>query len=68
MDPIAGLLVVIKREEEIALDNFKKDLQQVLSELLELPIAFQTIVAEDIVETAKTRVATMKKLCHSGRN
>ena len=41
--------------------NFKRELEAVLSELIELPVALQTIVAEDIIETAKNRVAIMKK-------
>jgi hypothetical protein len=41
--------------------NFKRELELVLSELMELPVALQTIVAEDIIESAKNRVATMKK-------
>ena len=41
--------------------NFRKEWQMVLSELVELPVPLQTIVAEDIIESAKNRVATMKR-------
>jgi len=41
--------------------NFKKELEAVLSELMDLPVAVQSIVARDILETAKNLVATMKK-------
>ncbi len=41
--------------------DLKKELLEVLNGVIELPLELQDIVAEDIVESAKNRVATMKK-------
>ena len=42
--------------------DFKKELQTILNSVLELPLEMQSIVAEDIVESAKNRVATIKRI------
>jgi len=42
--------------------DFKKELQTMLDGVLELPLEMQSIVAEDIVESAKNRVATIKRI------
>jgi hypothetical protein len=43
------------------MDNLK-ELNEILSGVLELPAELQDAVVEDIVESAKNRVATMKKI------
>ena len=44
--------------------NYKKDLQEILKGIAELPLELQSIVAEDIVESAKNRIATIKRIVH----
>ena len=42
--------------------DFKKELQSVLNGIADLPLEMQDIVIEDIVESAKNRIATMKRI------
>jgi hypothetical protein len=42
--------------------DFKNELETILNSVLELPLEMQSIVAEDIVESAKNRVATIKRI------
>jgi hypothetical protein len=42
--------------------DFKKELQEVLNDIADLPLDMQDIVAEDIVESAKNRIATIKQI------
>jgi hypothetical protein len=42
--------------------DFKKEMQTVLNGIADLPLELQIIVAEDIVESAKNRVATIKRI------
>ena len=42
--------------------DYKKELQQVLNGIVDLPLELQDIVARDIFESAKNRIATMKRI------
>jgi len=42
--------------------DVKKEVNNILNALLELPMELQDIVVEDLIETAKSRVATMKRI------
>jgi hypothetical protein len=42
--------------------DVKNELNVILNDVLDLPLEWQEIVVEDIVESAKNRVATMKRL------
>ena len=42
--------------------DVKNELNTILNGVLDLPLEWQEIVVEDIVESAKNRVATMKRL------
>jgi hypothetical protein len=44
--------------------NLEKELHEILSGVLELPLDLQHVVVEDILESAKNRVATMKRIVH----
>ena len=42
--------------------DLKKEWQEVLNGIVDLPLELQDIVAEDIVVSAKNRIATMKQI------
>jgi len=45
--------------------DFKKEMQEILNGITDLPLELQDIVSEDIVESAKNRIATMKRIVGS---
>jgi hypothetical protein len=42
--------------------DFKKEWQEVLKGIVDLPLELQDIVVQDLVESAKNRIATMKQI------
>lgn len=42
--------------------DVKNELNAILNGVLDLPLEWQEIVVEDIVESAKNRVATIKRI------
>jgi hypothetical protein len=42
--------------------DVENELNAILNDVLDLPLEWQEIVVEDILESAKNRVATMKRL------
>lgn len=50
--------------------NFKKEKAwlEILNEIADLPLELQDIVAQDIVESAKNRIATIKRIVEANEN
>jgi hypothetical protein len=48
--------------------DFKKDWQEILNGIADLPLELQDIVAQDIVESAKNRIATIKRIVDVNEN
>ena len=42
--------------------NLKKEFNEILNGILELPLPLQGIVAQDIIESAKSRIETIKRI------
>ena len=48
--------------------DFKKEWQEILNGIADLPLELQDIVAQDIVESAKNRIATIKRIVEADKN
>jgi len=43
--------------------DIKREMKKISEEVVNLPVNMQNMVAEDIIETARERIRTMRRIC-----